>query len=111
MRKLLDFDERPLQPGNVAHDHIVLAHVGGKEAILLVHAKAAKEADAVMRGACGAVFQHDAALDAQKAPENAHAVGRRGKIAAQAHAAPPSRRARASRAAAQRARTTNAVTS
>ena len=108
---LVDLHERALQPRDVAHDHVVLAHVGGEQAVLLVHAEASEEADAVMRGARGAVFQHDAALNAQKAPEDAHAVGGRGQIAAKAHAAPPSRSARASLAAAQSARTTNEVTS
>ena len=108
---LVDLHERALQPGNVAHDHVVFAHVGGEQAVLLVYAEASEEADAVVRGARGAVFQYDAALDAQKAPEDAHAVGGRGQIAAKAHAAPPSRRARASLAAVQSARTTNAVTS
>ena len=108
---LIDLHERALQPGDVAHDHVVFAHVGGEQAVLLVHAEASEEADAVVRGARGAVFQYDAALDAQKAPEDAHAVGGRGQIAAKAHAAPPSRRARASFAAVQSARTTNAVTS
>ena len=75
-----------LQPGHVAHDHIVLAHVGGEQLIFLLHAQLTIKAHAEMGGSRRAVFENDALLYGQEVPKDAHAIRRRGQITGQTHA-------------------------
>ena len=75
-----------LQPGYIPHDYIVLAHMGGKQPVLLVYAQCAVKADAIVSGARRPIFNDDALLDGHQTPQDAHSVGWRGKIANQTHA-------------------------
>ena len=63
MIPLIHLHQRLFQPGDVAHHHVVLTHVGGEQTVLLIHAQLAEQAHAEMRGAGGAVFHNYAVFD------------------------------------------------
>ena len=106
----IHFDQRIFKAADIAHDHIVLTHMGGKQTIFLVDSQLSEQAHAVMGRAGGAIFDDHAALDAQKTPEDAHAVRRRRQKTNQTHAnSPPFRISRASSAAIVSERMANIV--
>ena len=67
-------DNGVFKPGNVAHYHIVFAHVRCKQAVFKINAKRTIQPHAEMRCPCRAVFQHKAVFYAQQTPDYRHSV-------------------------------------